>query len=241
MKKSLFIQKNNFSHNKNWSSLLKNIEIERKQAILKNNSDLYDYGANNPVKYTDPDGRENKIEDLNNDITKLPSKEEIYITKFVELLRNAVGAKYSHSRPPSKDKMDCSGSIIYALKEMGYDVPDNLTADQMGSGKVDFIDIYENVDNSKQGEKGRLNFYKFGTNSYVHVNTGVGMKGNEKQEQIVDATASGVTWTNIRNAQTGKQIIPAKENTINQTWAPFSTVSKPDAQGYINWSKLKRK
>ena len=57
MKKSLFTQKNNFSHNKNWSSLLKNIEIERKQAVLKNNSDLYDYGANNPVHYIDPDGK----------------------------------------------------------------------------------------------------------------------------------------------------------------------------------------
>ena len=47
------------------------------------------------------------------------------------------------------------------------------------------------------------------------------------------------TWQTNRN-KNEKQIKKAKKDTINQTWAPFSTRTKPDIQAYLDFSKFNK-
>ena len=134
--------------------------------------------------------------------------------------------------------MDCSGSFVYGATEMGYDIPSDLTVKKMVNGALPGIEFYKGVTEERQGQQGTLNFYKFDTGAFVHVNIGVGQKANESKPQIIDATESG--WMVSRNTN-ANQIIPAQAGSLNQTFSPFSTVSKPDLQAKINWSMLPRK
>ena len=61
------LNKNINSRSKNWVSLIKSVEIRQKRAVRPYYANLYAYGANNPVKYTDPDGNENKVAIVGND------------------------------------------------------------------------------------------------------------------------------------------------------------------------------
>jgi len=126
------------------------------------------------------------------------------LEEFVSILWSTVGANYSHTRMPTRNKMDCSGMFVYALDKMGYKVNKNLTAAEMASGNVPGIELFDSVDNSRQGEKGVLNFYKFGNDHVVHVNYGVGKRGMEVEEQMVDATYKG-SWQTGRNQQGERQ------------------------------------
>ncbi|WP_407427324.1 hypothetical protein, partial [Treponema sp.] len=42
---------------KSWLSVVRSMETRGKKQLLPSNANLYHYAANNPVKYTDPDGR----------------------------------------------------------------------------------------------------------------------------------------------------------------------------------------
>ncbi|MBR4824340.1 MAG: RHS repeat-associated core domain-containing protein [Spirochaetaceae bacterium] len=166
--------------------------------------------------------------------------------QFVEILRDCVGATYSGTRMPTSSNMDCSGMLVYALDKMGFEVPANLTADDIVNGKLSGIIIYDDVDNSRQGNAGVLNFYYFDEKYISHVNYGVGKQGDETIEQVVDASSFGTTWQNGKDGKSGRnannnQNPKAEPGTINKTWAPFSTKNTPDYQGYIDFTKLKRK
>ncbi|MGN1043702.1 MAG: hypothetical protein ACI4PR_02735, partial [Acutalibacteraceae bacterium] len=154
-------------------------------------------------------------------------------------LRTCLGADYGHTRWPTESEMDCSGMLVYALNKMGYIVPNDLKASQMASGDIDWIILFDNVIAERQGEAGILNFYNFEGNGIDHVNYGVGKIGNETENQIMDASY-GSTWQNGRN-KSNRQDIKAEPNKINKTYAPFSTKTVPVKQGYIDFSKLKRK
>ena len=160
------------------------------------------------------------------------------LDRFIEIVRNTVGASYDHARSPTETKMDCSGVFVYAMKQLGYKIDKHLTAARMASGQIPGIIIYEMVDNDRQGNKGVLNFYKWGTSTVQHVNYGVGQNENEIDLQIIDAS-EGDTWQTIRN-NNEKQVKKAKKNTVNQTWAPFSTKNKPDIQAYLDFSKFNK-
>lgn len=160
------------------------------------------------------------------------------LDRFIEIVRNTVGATYDHTRSPTKSKMDCSGVFVYAMQQLGYKIDKHLTAARMASGQISGIILYKSVDNGRQGNKGVLNFYKWGTSTVQHVNYGVGKNENENESQIIDAS-EGDTWQTNRN-KNEKQLVKAKKNTVNQTWAPFSTKTKPDIQAYLDFSKFNK-
>ena len=215
------------------------------------NFSLYHYAGNNPLNYTDPNGKSGRKEtqsnpdnlaNLGHDINSLPpttSMNSKEITRFTDFLRETAGADYSHKRMPSGTQMDCSGMLVYVLDKMGYAVDKHLTAAKMASGEVPGIELYPDVDNTRQGEEGILNFYKFNNQEVVHVNYGVGIRGSETENQVMDAS-EGTTWQTGRNTQ-DMQNPKAQSNKVNKTWAPFSTKTLPDFQARIDFSKLQRK
>lgn len=153
-----------------------------------------------------------------------------------------VGSPYSHNRLPDKSGVDCSGVIVYALNEMGYEVDKWLSVEKIISGTVAGIEILPYSDTNRQGDKGMLNFYQFaGDTTISHVNIGVGKNSSEKENQIIDASSQGTSWQADRNSQGERQIIPAEAGMVNQTWAPFSTRTSPVLQAVIDFSKLKKK
>lgn len=109
---------------------------------------MYAYSYNNPIKYYDPDGRcgfSNLCED--------PEEFNYFSTiEFTNILRDCVGAEYSHLRMPTSSKMDCSGMLVYALNKMGFDVPSDITAAKIANGEYNWIEVFDEVDDSRQGE-----------------------------------------------------------------------------------------
>ena len=185
------------------------------------------------IKFT----KNKKSNATNNDKEmKIESIHGSELDRFTEIVRSTVGASYSHERNPTSTKMDCSGVFVYAMQKLGYKVDSHLTAARMASGKIPGIVLYESIDNGRQGEKGVLNFYKWDSDRVQHVNYGVGKKEEEEKFQIIDAS-KGDTWQTIRNKNT-QQIKKAKSDTVNQTWAPFSTRMMPDLQAYLDFSKF---
>ena len=179
------------------------------------------YVGNNPVNWVDPwglsasekkkkigtDGFPKNMDETERYLQGRASEQVINkfrndakLEEFVSILWSTVGADYSHTRMPTRNKMDCSGMFVYALDKMGYKVNKNLTAAEMASGNVPGIELFDSVDNSRQGEKGVLNFYKFGNDHVVHVNYGVRKRGMEVEEQMVDASEEDTSQSG-RNGQ----------------------------------------
>lgn len=218
---------------------------------IRDGLNWYSYCAGDPVNFVDLWGLEN------NSIYRMgmpseywnvnPDKEKTFEYYEYELnkefnyllstvLRDCLGADYSHDRMPTESKMDCSGMMVYAIDKMGFEVPKYLTAMEMSSGKIDWIMLYDDVKEERQGLEGVLNFYEFGVDGIDHVNYGVGMRGEEEENQIMDASYE-LTWQEGRN-KSDRQLKKAEANKINQTYAPFSTRTAPEKQGYIDIHKL---
>ena len=62
-----FLNKNLKSYAKNWLAPVKYAEMQSKNAVRNQYTNLYAYAANNPIHYTDPDGKKTK----NNQVQKL--------------------------------------------------------------------------------------------------------------------------------------------------------------------------
>ena len=59
---------------KSWLSAVRSMETRGKKQLLPSNGNLFAYAANNPVKYTDPDGRDNCIATFNRDTGEMKMK-----------------------------------------------------------------------------------------------------------------------------------------------------------------------
>ena len=95
------IQKQTFSQPVCWISTVKRIEIQRKKASRHINGNLYHYAGNNPVKYTDPDGRVIDISDnteeqqkkILSDIQSLTDSKLCIKDNKIEIEREGSGSK----------------------------------------------------------------------------------------------------------------------------------------------------
>ena len=152
----------------------------------------YHYGGNNPAKLTDPTGRDD-VNIVNE--TSRQRQETKLDEEFAEKLRGLIGVPYALGGTDYSG-IDCSGTVIEALREMGYDVAD-ITAAEMASGKVDWITMFPDANQERQGEKGVLSFFSWGGKKVEHVNVGVGRLENEPINQVIDATEGD--WIVSRN------------------------------------------
>nr|WP_318660380.1 M91 family zinc metallopeptidase [uncultured Treponema sp.] len=64
MKTAKILKKSVLTPGNNWITLLNSAKIIKKNAVTPVNFHLYHYAANNPVRYTDPDGRELDVSSL---------------------------------------------------------------------------------------------------------------------------------------------------------------------------------
>ena len=185
----------------------------------------YAYCNDDPINFFDPDGRV----PLRGADPHQSEQEE-----FCDIMRGLRGTTYVLGGNTSEG-IDCSGTVLYALNELGYTV-DEESAATMASGNVSWINKSDSVNVDNEGNSGELNFYSFGSSEVTHVNTGVGHKEGESGNQIVDATKGD--WMTHRNDGNKKQTYDAEKDSINQTFVPFSTNTDPVSQGTINWTKL---
>ncbi len=196
------------------------------------NLGVYHYGGNNPLKLIDPTGRD----DVSSVSESSRQRQEARLdVEFAEKLREQVGTPYVLGGT-DQTGLDCSGTVLEALHEMGYDVPD-ITAAEMASGKVDWVTMFSEANQERQGEIGVLSFFSWGGKKVEHVNVGVGRLGNEPANQVVDATEGN--WMVERNSS-DNQVYLAFEKSVNQTYAPCPTTYKPVFQGRINWSVIEK-
>ena len=189
----------------------------------------------------------------NSPVAKGPQTQEDHLNEtrnkeFAEIMHSLLGIAFVLGRA-DRGATDCSGTIILALREMGYNVG-RETVGTMTSGEVYWITLNPVVDNDPAvvGSLGMLNFYALDDNfpgRPTHVNVGVGVKGLpkiflERRPQVVDATL-GNTLVG-RNEWDDRfrrgHFFDAGERQVNQTFAPFSTIREPVFQGTINWAVL---
>ena len=119
---------------------------------------------------------------------------------------------------------------------MGYDKVPRFTVADIMNGDVDFIKLSDKVDSSRQGEEGMLNFYDWG-NGVEHVNVGVGERGAETNDQVVDATEG--SWMMGRNPEAA-QSPKAAAGQVNKTFVPYTRNTEPAAQAQTDWQALEK-
>ena len=191
---------------------------------------------NNKPSWSNTGGRdiqdwinEIKNENMKNAVKTDSNNSRNLYKEFTDVLKSLVGTPYKLDSRTLKE-IDCSGTIVYTLIKMGYNIPESTSSKEMASGMLDWISVVPGY-TIPQSLPGTLNFYDWGK-GVEHVNAGVG------QGQIVDATQNG--WMVSRNSNEN-QIIPAGIGQVNQTYDPYSNNTKPFSQGIINFDVLESK
>ena len=91
-----------------------------------------------------------------------------------------------------------------------------------------------------------INAYDWEGNGVIdHVNAGAGQRAGETKMQVVDATEDAPVnrdWTTSRNnGMPGNgQVSAASAGQVNQTYVPFSSVTAPTKQLYIDFNRLRK-
>ena len=83
MKTAKILKKSVLNPGNNWITLLNSANLSKKNAVTPVNFHLYHYAANNPVRYTDPDGRLTFDEETKTIIADLNDKEDMMLAGHV--------------------------------------------------------------------------------------------------------------------------------------------------------------
>jgi cell wall-associated NlpC family hydrolase len=158
---------------------------------------------------------------------------------FCDIVRGLVETPYEYGvKDPNDGGLDCSGLVVYALRQMGYDISPDTDVAMMVSETLDWLTIISPGDDDSQAEPGRLNFYKFQFPDFQHVNVGVGQRDGEPTGQIVDATSGATMLGRNDDAYKPNQTTVVGAGQVNQTFPPYSTNSYPELQGIIKFDIL---
>lgn len=166
--------------------------------------------------------------------------------ELANILITFIGVKYKRGGF-SYDGIDCSGLLGKPLNMMGYKIGRNqVSTGILSSGKTDWIGIYPNINETKAGDLGMINFYKTEQSKTInHMNMGIGETNIpilfiDRINQIVDATEKDTMETHRNDGRVG-QYFYAGTAQVNQTYAPFSSNTPPSLQSYIKWEVLEEK
>ena len=109
------------------------------QDPIRDGMNWYSYCSGDPVNCVDLWGLENNMYRMGmpSEYWNVDSENgktfEYYENKLNEyfnsllssVLRDCIGADYSHKRMPTDTEMDCSGMLVYAIDKMGFEVSKN--------------------------------------------------------------------------------------------------------------------
>ncbi len=95
-----FLNKNLKSYAKNWLLPVKYAEMQLKNAVRNQYTNLYAYAANNPIHYTDPDGRKVKNKETQELLEKVFNN-KVFIP-YPEKFLNKINDNIVQGRPSSR-------------------------------------------------------------------------------------------------------------------------------------------
>ncbi len=165
---------------KNWVTTLNSLEMQLKKQVRPQNSNLYAYAANNPVKYTDPDGNYLEVTD-NGDGTYVISGGTANSDKSIYIVDDNGKRTGVLGQMLTEDSFFDDGTLVTGAV---IDTNDTSGKDFLDDFEQNTPDLFSYMNNARNGEKydfkdlGRGSLKGEELNKYRHRGMQVGVDEN---------------------------------------------------------------